>query len=206
MIQNKNEPTKIGRPRQFDSSAALSAATEVFWLKGYDAASLDDLTSAMNINRPSLYLAFKDKQSLFFSALEAYASSYGTAPLLAFQASTDPVAAVKIYFTTLVRNQARAGDCAKGCLLASCATGNAGQLRGVKEFLVDVTAHTITELVNRFEMFKQTGLLSNDFASKTKASLMVDITHGFAYRARCGESLDALLADVEDKTAQVLGR
>jgi hypothetical protein len=35
---------------------------------------------------------------------------------------------------------------------------------------------------------------------------MVDITHGFAYRARCGESLDALLADVEEKTAQVLGR
>ena len=110
MIQNKSEPNKIGRPRQFDPSAALSAATEVFWLKGYDGASLDNLTAAMNINRPSLYLVFKDKQSLFLSALESYASSYGTAPLLAFEAATDPVAAVKSYFTTLVSNQARAGD------------------------------------------------------------------------------------------------
>ena len=203
MIQNKSKSSKIGRPRQFDSEAALDAATEVFWLKGYDGASLDDLTAAMNINRPSLYLAFKDKQSLFLSSLESYASSYGTAPLLAFNAEADPMAAVKSYFTTLVRNQTREGECAKGCLLSSCATSNAEQILGVKEFLANVAAHTIIELVNGFESFKLAGALANEFASKTKASLMVDISHGFAYRSRYGETFDALMTDVDEKTTQV---
>jgi AcrR family transcriptional regulator len=206
MIQNKIMQTKIGRPRQFDCAAALSAATEVFWLKGYDGASLDDLTAAMGINRPSLYLAFKDKQSLFLSALENYASSYGTAPLLAFRAEADVAVAVKAYFTTLVQGQARAGECAKGCLLASCATGNAGQIAGVQEFLANVTKQTATELVAGFEAFKALGQLSDEYPSTAKAGLMIDITHGFAYRARYGERLEALLADVGVKVAQIIGQ
>jgi AcrR family transcriptional regulator len=201
MIQNK-----IGRPRQFDVSAALAAATEVFWLKGYDAASLDDLTTAMRINRPSLYLAFQDKQALFLSSLKGYAAGYGTAPLTAFNAENTAVSAVSAYFTTLVRNQVREGDCAKGCLLASCATGNAGQIAGVKEFLANVSAQTVNGLANGFEAFKRSGQLPDDFVPQSKASLMVDITHGFAYRARFGESLEALLGDVGVKTAQILGR
>jgi AcrR family transcriptional regulator len=206
MIQNNRVPNKIGRPRQFDSSAALNAAVEVFWLKGYDAASLDDLTAAMNINRPSLYLAFKDKQALFLSALEAYASSYGTEPLAAFRSEADPALAVKGYFIALLRNQAREGDFAKGCLLASCAIGNAGQITGVKEFLSNITAQTISALANGFEAFKQSGLLPKDFESVIKAGLMVDITYGFAHRARSGETAQTLMKDLKGKIAVILER
>ena len=53
-----------GRPRAFDEDAALKKAMEVFWSKGYDAASLSDLTAAMGINPPSLYAAFGNKEAL----------------------------------------------------------------------------------------------------------------------------------------------
>ena len=61
-----------GRPRAFDRERALRKAMEVFWRKGYEMASLNDLTSAMSINPPSLYAAFGDKETLYLEALEYY--------------------------------------------------------------------------------------------------------------------------------------
>src|SRR6516165_10286616 len=62
-----------GRPREFDVEEALDRALEVFWRKGYEGASLEDLTGAMGINRPSLYAAFGSKEELFRLALDRYA-------------------------------------------------------------------------------------------------------------------------------------
>jgi AcrR family transcriptional regulator len=62
-----------GRPRGFDADRALDRAVHVFWRKGYEGASLSDLTRAMRINRPSLYAAFGGKEALFRKALDRYA-------------------------------------------------------------------------------------------------------------------------------------
>src|SRR6266853_1962414 len=61
-----------GRPRAFDPDAALERAMHVFWAKGYEGASLSDLTQAMRINRPSLYAAFGNKEQLFRKVLDRY--------------------------------------------------------------------------------------------------------------------------------------
>ena len=62
----------MGRPREFDTDAALAAAMRVFWTKGYDGTSLDDLLTAMKIGRGSLYKAFSDKRTLYRAALALY--------------------------------------------------------------------------------------------------------------------------------------
>jgi AcrR family transcriptional regulator len=70
-----NKPESIGcrgRPREFCVDHALAQALRVFWEKGYDGASLTDLTDAMGITRPSLYAAFGNKESLFRKALDLY--------------------------------------------------------------------------------------------------------------------------------------
>jgi AcrR family transcriptional regulator len=70
-----NKPESIatrGRPREFCVHDALAKALRVFWSKGYEAASLTDLTEAMGITRPSLYAAFGNKESLFRKALDLY--------------------------------------------------------------------------------------------------------------------------------------
>jgi AcrR family transcriptional regulator len=67
-------PAPRGRPRAFDADVALERAMHVFWAKGYEGASLSDLTQAMRINRPSLYAAFGNKEQLFRKVLDRYAS------------------------------------------------------------------------------------------------------------------------------------
>ncbi|HYK38628.1 MAG TPA: TetR/AcrR family transcriptional regulator [Candidatus Eremiobacteraceae bacterium] len=62
-----------GRPREFDTDRALDAALKVFWSRGYEGASLSELTTAMRINRPSLYAAFGDKAQLFRKVVDRYA-------------------------------------------------------------------------------------------------------------------------------------
>src|SRR5215469_8571574 len=61
-----------GRTRQFDVDEALDRALEVFWARGYEGATLPELTRAMGINRPSLYAAFGNKEQLFRKALDRY--------------------------------------------------------------------------------------------------------------------------------------
>jgi AcrR family transcriptional regulator len=62
----------LGRPREFDRTAALDAAMQVFWRQGFQGASLDDLLLGMGIGRSSFYAAFGSKQSLFQEALHHY--------------------------------------------------------------------------------------------------------------------------------------
>ncbi|MGC4943841.1 TetR/AcrR family transcriptional regulator [Kribbella sp. DT2] len=62
-----------GRPRTFDENEALERAVEVFWRQGYEGTSITDLTSAMGVNKPSLYAVYGGKADLFRRAIAHYA-------------------------------------------------------------------------------------------------------------------------------------
>ena len=62
----------MARPRSFDENAVLDAARDLFWQRGYQATSLDDVTRATGVNKPSLYAAFGDKDELFARVLARY--------------------------------------------------------------------------------------------------------------------------------------
>lgn len=62
----------MGRPRQYDPDAALAAAQQAFWSRGYAATSMNDLCDATGMKKGSLYQAFGDKRALFFAALDSY--------------------------------------------------------------------------------------------------------------------------------------
>src|ERR1044072_4831053 len=73
MVQKKkDEPKRRGRPRAYDPAQALARAADTFWKAGYAGTSLDDLSAATGMNRPSLYAAFGDKRDLYLKTLEHY--------------------------------------------------------------------------------------------------------------------------------------
>jgi AcrR family transcriptional regulator len=71
-IQQRSESTSLGRPREFDLDTALEAAMLVFWRKGYEGASMSDLTASLGVTKPSLYAAFGAKEDLFLAVLDRY--------------------------------------------------------------------------------------------------------------------------------------
>ena len=75
MVQNAARPR--GRPRSFDERDALEKATQVFWSKGYDGVTIDDLVAGMGVGRPSLYAVFGDKRTIFLRVLKEYAEKKG---------------------------------------------------------------------------------------------------------------------------------
>ncbi|MEM8754037.1 MAG: TetR/AcrR family transcriptional regulator [Pseudomonadota bacterium] len=185
---------KRGRPRRFDPDAALDAAVEVFWAKGYEGASLDDLTGAMGINRPSLYAAFGDKRALFAAALRRYGDGAGRAALDAFAAEPDVRAATRRFLEVSLDGQARSGDCAKGCLIASCAAPAAPFLPEAADAVAGGLAASEAALTERFAAEVAAGALSPRPEPAARAVILLDLMQAQAYRARAGATKEALAA------------
>ena len=68
-----------GRPKQYDEDTALQAAGQVFWTKGFSATSLEDLSEAKVMNRPSIYRAFGDKEAIYRRALNQFCQALDAA-------------------------------------------------------------------------------------------------------------------------------
>ena len=108
------------RPREFDETAALEAAMECFWRRGYEATSLRDLTASMGLTAPSLYNAFGGKQELFSRALERYLDRTTRDRLHRLEQSLAPKAAVQRFFAEIIAHSI--GDRErKGCFLVNSA-------------------------------------------------------------------------------------
>lgn len=108
-----------GRPRAFDEAAALEAAMNVFWQKGFEATSLDDLTSAMGLSRSSFYATFGSKQDLFLRAV-GYYSRNGIRGLAETARAAEASDANVVDAMMQALSDPKGGP--RGCLLINCIT------------------------------------------------------------------------------------
>jgi AcrR family transcriptional regulator len=99
-VKTSGSTKAVGRPRSFDTTKALDRALDVFWRKGYEGASLSDLTKAMGINRPSLYAAFGDKEKLFRKVLDRYAEGPASYSIAALQEPTSRAVVERLLYGT----------------------------------------------------------------------------------------------------------
>ncbi len=117
MIHNTAKPR--GRPRSFDETGALEKATQVFWSKGYDGVTIDDLVAGMGVGRPSLYAVFGDKRTLFLRVLKDYAEKKGARAakaLLSPQALRDSIAGFLRYAVESATEKGSAWGCLLVCV------------------------------------------------------------------------------------------
>jgi AcrR family transcriptional regulator len=185
-----------GRPRAFDVDQALDAALRVFWRQGYEGTSLADLTAAMGINRPSLYAAFGNKETLFRRVLDFYGRN---AQAIRDEALRQPTAraSVELYFRALVESM---GDCRnpRGCLMVQSALvcGEQGAL--VKQELIKRRTAACTAWRQRFERAKGEGDLPADADPAALARYLSAVVAGMAVEAvnGAGEQELGRLADI----------
>jgi AcrR family transcriptional regulator len=104
----------MARTKVFDPAKALEAAMDVFWNKGYEATSLDDLLSAMKIGRQSMYDTFGDKKQLYLAALGHYADTGKDALRQRLAAGPSALEAIGAFLQDVARSDA--GQRERGCL------------------------------------------------------------------------------------------
>jgi TetR/AcrR family transcriptional regulator, transcriptional repressor for nem operon len=103
----------MARPREFDREQALDRAMRVFWEKGFAATSTDELLSAMNIGRQSLYNAFGDKRRIYLEALERYQTKTLSRHINNLDGPASPLAGLKALLLGLIPEE---GDDPSGCM------------------------------------------------------------------------------------------
>lgn len=124
---------KRGRPREFDPEVALAKATDTFMRYGYAAASLEMLTRAMGMNKPSLYAAFGDKRALFLRVIEHRGRVLGARYRVAFDRGATLQESLRALFEEAL--QATAGrEGPPGCLIASASTTEAVEDEAIRDF------------------------------------------------------------------------
>ncbi len=190
-----------GRPPSIDRIAALDAAVLTFWEKGYEGASLTDLTNAMNLSRPSLYSGFGDKAQLFDAALMRYAQTIGSAPMAAFEAEPDISKAVRAFLSEAAAGNTTPGNPC-GCLIGCCAATAAESDPNVRRRLNQLLSDTQSRLAKRFEAEPK---LPGHFSARSRAAMMLDFMNAQAIRARSGATQDELMEDLDMKVHAVLG-
>lgn len=173
-----------GRPRDFDTEEALERAMHVFWRKGYEGASLSDLTEAMGINRPSLYAAFGNKEALFEKALQRYAERHGGYARTALAAPrAREVAARMLQGAVDVQSDPRTP---KGCLMVHSGLASSTEAEPVRRFAIARRREGEIALRKRFERAKAEGDLAADSDPAALARFISAVIYGIAVQAASG--------------------
>ncbi|WP_199902434.1 TetR/AcrR family transcriptional regulator [Azospirillum sp. B4] len=174
---------------------------DAFWKKGYSGTSLDDLSAATGMNRPSLYAAFGDKRSLYLKALAHY-WQVALDTMRADLADGGPLAdslmrayegALSIYFS--------GEDEARGCFVVGTAVTEAVEDAEIRDSLMRGFLSFDADFKSRFQAAREKGELKGDADPAVLATLATAVMHTIAIRARSG----AARADLREFARKAIG-
>ena len=186
---------RLGRPRSFDIDGALDRALQIFWRKGYEGASLSELTKAVGVNRPSLYAAFGDKEALFRKAFDRYLNGPAAYTQEALKEPTARAVIERLLRGAADLNTARRNP--GGCLTVqgALACGAAGD--SIRQELAAYRAAGEAALRRRFQRAKSEGDLPATVNPADLARYVATLMFGMAVQAAGGATRDKLQSVVE---------
>lgn len=194
-INPETPSRKKGRPLSFDREAALHQAMLLFWRHGYEATSLNDLTSALGVKPSSIYTVFGDKKRLFLEAVGCYLSGPITSASIIAQAPNGRDAA-----RGLMEASARGftgSDTPAGCLLASSAISCSDAASDVREELAAIRRGIEASLLDKIVSSVNADLLPVSTNASALAGLTMAVIQGMSTLARDGATRDKLLLIVD---------
>lgn len=183
-METEGATAALGRPREFCTDAALAAALRVFRAKGYEGASLNDLTDAMGIKRPSLYAAFGNKEALFRKALDLYERENTAFMGAALRAPTARGVAEAVLRGALDLHAAADGPA--GCLHVIHSVACGTEAEPARAAVVARRAATEGTLVARLEAAKAAGDLPAAADPRGLARCLMAVVQGMAIQAGSG--------------------
>jgi AcrR family transcriptional regulator len=190
---NADKAPRRGRPRAYDPDDALNRATRAFWRSGYAATSLDALTDATQMNRPSLYAAFGDKHALYAATLERYIEMGRREMEAALDAPVLADALMRVYDRSLAMYFPTTGA-ARGCFLIGTAVTEAMSDTDVRERLGRGLREFDRLFERRMRRAQEDGELDPKADPVALAGVASALLHTLALRSRAGDSHATLRA------------
>jgi TetR/AcrR family transcriptional repressor of nem operon len=181
----------MARPQEFDFDDVLQNAMLLFWQKGYDDTSIQDLVEATGLNRGSLYNAFGDKAQLFAQVMERYRSLSPARTLAAAPLDASSRQLIADFLNTLVERAELDPD-HKGCLLTNTAAGLYGCNDTMAAWVRETIGHledVLTEIIQRGQ---DRGELSTQQSAKSMAHFLVATAQGLNVMARATPDIQTL--------------
>jgi TetR/AcrR family transcriptional repressor of nem operon len=185
-----------GRPRSFDTEAAIERAMGVFWSRGYNATALPDLLRATKLSRGSLYAAFGDKHGLFLRALDRYIADALTRMDVELDPRRAPVAGLRTFLAGYVDRTSGASG-RRGCLLVATAMELAGRDPAVDRRIGSFFKAMETRLAAALARAKAAGELADGVEPANVARLLVCFVEGLRVVGKTGPARSTSQATVD---------
>lgn len=202
MVQKER---RRGRPRSYDPDAALARALETFWLAGYAATSLDELSAATGMNRPSLYGAFGDKRALYAKALDGYRATARAGMREALSPDLPLADALRRVYERALAYYMPAKGPARGCFMIGTALTEAALDADVRRNLAAGLREIDDAFEARIRLAQSKGEIAAGADPAALAKLASSILYYLAIRSRAGEPRAALQAVADSGVAMICG-
>lgn len=175
----------------------MAQATAAFWDAGYSGASLEDLTEATGMNKPSLYGAFGNKHALYMTVLEQYRAMGREAMREALSYELPLADALRRVYTRAIEIYTAGDQGARGCFLIGTAATEAVLDRKIRRTFADGLHELDDQLEARFAHALEHGELKSGIGAGDLARVACGIMNSLALRARAGDLRAALEATAE---------
>jgi AcrR family transcriptional regulator len=185
-----------GRPKNFDRSVALQQAMKLFWERGYEGASFDDLIAAMGISASSFYNSFGSKERLYQEATEAYMAAAGQWFAGELNADTDTRTAFHRLLTVAAREFTR-NDRPTGCMISLACTQVPPALTCLRDAMVGYRGAAQSAMAARIQRGIEEGDVPKDTDVEALAAFYSALSRGLAVQARDGAPRERLQEIVE---------
>ena len=213
MVQKSEGPVapaakRRGRPRSYEPDTALGQAMEAFWKSGYAATTLDDLSAATGMNRPSLYAAFGDKQDIYIKAYRRYRAQMRDEfrPILAAVDGEAPVRGVLRKILDACRTIYLSGpDGPRGCLTVVTASSEAIAEPEIRKLVVEAITGLDETFTGLFAKAIARGELPATSDPAALAKLTTAAIHTLAIWARAGMPGDDLQGLIDAAVSMICG-
>jgi len=199
MVQRTSLRPPRGRPRSFDTEAAVDRAMDVFWSRGYHGTALPDLLRATKLSRGSLYAAFGGKHALFLRALDRYIANAYARMDVELDPRRAPIAGVRAYLAGYAERASGANG-RRGCLLVATAMELAAHAAEADRRVASFFKTMETRLAVALARAKAAGELADGVEPASAARLLVCLVEGLRVmgktaptRATTQATVDALL-------------
>ncbi|QDT10796.1 TetR/AcrR family transcriptional regulator [Planctomycetes bacterium K23_9] len=169
--------------KSFDESDVIERTMEVFWLKGYSATSISDITEATGIKRGSLYNAFGGKRDLFVRSLLKYGGERRTKKLRMLETVDDPREAITMFFDSLVKASLNDRD-KKGCFLFNTAVEYPSHDDETKRIVTAGLKEVCSFFEGRIERGKELNLIPDSVETRPTANALIALVAGIRVLGR----------------------